>query len=172
MTLTDLASLTQIVGGIGVFASLIFVGIQIRENSKAVRSATAQAVHDNYAGWYMAVGGDAVALATSTKGFADLTSLSAAEKAQFVCIYMAFLSHCQNAFHQWKQGHLSDDLWACWDTLMMNLNTPGGAEFWAERSYVFGQEFRDYFEKLLRRQPNARAKAFGVVPLRKVRDET
>ena len=168
MTLSDIALLIQIVGGIGVFASLIFVGVQIRENSQAVRSATAQAVHDNYAGWYMSLAGDPVALATSAKGFVDLNALTPAEKAQFVCIYMAFLSHCQNAFHQWRQGHLSDDLWIGWDKLMMNLNTPGGAAFWAERSYVFGQDFRDHFDKQLRTQPNPTAKAFGVVPLRNV----
>ena len=106
-----------------------------------------------------------------SKGFADLNSLTPQEKAQFVCIYMAFLSHCQNAFHQWKQGHLHDDLWTGWDTLMMNLNTPGGAAFWEERSYVFGADFREHFEKLMHRQPNPRAKAFGVVPLRSVSGE-
>ena len=36
---------------------------------------------------------------------------------------------------------------------MMNLvNTPGGAAFWEERSYVFGD-------------PHPAAKAFGVVPV-------
>ncbi len=170
MALAEISALVQILGGIGVFASLIFVGVQIRENSKAVRSATAQAVHDNYAGWYMALAGDPLALATSAKGFVDLGSLTPPEKAQFVCIYMAFLSHCQNAFHQWKAGHLSDDLWKGWDVLMQNLNTQGGAAFWAERSYVFGEDFRDHFEKLMHRAPNPNAKAFGVVPLRRVTD--
>ena len=38
--------------GSGGIASLIFVGLQIKDNSKAVR-ATAQAVHDNAASSYM-----------------------------------------------------------------------------------------------------------------------
>jgi len=89
-----------------------------------------------------------------------------AEKAQFVCTYMAFLSHSQNAFHQWRQGHLVNELWACWEALLMNLvKTPGGAAFWRERSYVFGQDFQDEVKAIMSRQPNPEAKALGVVPL-------
>jgi hypothetical protein len=166
MTLDQVASLSQIMGAVGVIASLIFVGLQIMDNSKAVRSATAQAVHDNYAGWYISLSGNESALATSAKGFVDLSSLSPAEKAQFVCTMMAFLSRSQNAFHQWKEGHLSDGLWAGWEALMMNLvNTPGGAAFWGERGYVFGEEFQDHVAAIMKRQPDPRAKAFGVVPV-------
>lgn len=166
MTLDQVASLSQIIGAVGVIASLIFVGLQIMDNSRAVRSATAQAVHDNYAGWYIDLSGNESALATSAKGFVDLNSLSPAEKAQFVCTMMAFLSHSQNAFHQWKEGHLSDGLWAGWEALMMNLvNTPGGAAFWGERGYVFGKEFQDHVAIIMKRQPDPRAKAFGVVPV-------
>lgn len=166
MTLDHWASLSQIVGAVGVIASLIFVGLQIRDNSSAVRSATAQAVHDNYASWYISLSDNEAALATSAKGFVDLNSLSPAEKAQFVCTMMAFLSHSQNAFHQWKEGHLSDGLWAGWEALMMNLvNTPGGAAFWAERGYVFGAEFQNHVADIMQRKPDPRAKAFGVVPV-------
>ena len=166
MSLETLASLSQIVGVVGGLATLMFVGFQIRDNSKAVRAATAQAVHDNYASWYLALSGNKSALATSAKGFADLDSLAPDEKMQFVCTFMSFLSHSQNAFHQWREGHLSDGLWAGWEALVMNLvNTPGGAKFWAERDYVFGQDFQGHVAKVMARHPDPRAKAFGVVPV-------
>lgn len=169
MNLQTLVSWSQIIGVIGGLATMIFVGLQIRGNSEAVRAATAQAVHDNYAGWYLALSGNESALETSAKGFTDLGSLTAAEKMQFVCTFMAFLSHSQNAFHQWRQEHLSDGLWAGWEALLMNLvKTPGGAAFWNERGYVFGQEFQDHVKRIMARQPDPRAKAFGVVPLAQV----
>lgn len=166
MNVEILASWSQIIGVVGGLATLIFVGFQIRDNSKAVRAATAQAVHDNYASWYLALSGNESALATSAQGFADLDSLTPAEKMQFVCVFMSFLSHSQNAFHQWQEGHLSDGLWAGWEALVMNLvNTPGGAKFWAERGYVFGQDFQGHVAKVMARHPDPRAKAFGVVPV-------
>ena len=106
------------------------------------------------------------ALATSTKGLIDLGELTPAEKAQFACTFMAFLSHSQNAFHQWRQGHLADELWACRQALMMNLvHTPGGAAFWDERSYVFDRGFQDEATTIMSSEPNPAAKAFGVVPV-------
>lgn len=46
MSLTDLADLGEILAALGVVASLIYVGYQIRETRKAVRAATAQARTD------------------------------------------------------------------------------------------------------------------------------
>ena len=46
MSLTELADLGEILAALGVVASLIYVGYQIRETRKAVRAATAQARTD------------------------------------------------------------------------------------------------------------------------------
>lgn len=44
--------LSQIAGVVGGLIALIFVGLQIRDNSRAARAATAQAVHETYSSWY------------------------------------------------------------------------------------------------------------------------
>jgi hypothetical protein len=166
MTLEQIFYVSQLVAALGVVASLIFVGFQVRDNVRAVRSATAQAVHNSYSAWYLALAGNENALATSTKGMVDFESLTPTEKAQFVGTYMAFLSNGQNAFHQWHEGHLAHELWLCWEVLLMNLvNTPGGAAFWRERSYIFGPGFQAEVKKIMGRQPHPGAKAWGVVPL-------
>lgn len=166
MTLEQFFFASQIAAAAGVIASLIFVGIQVRDGARATRSATAQAVHENYAGWYLALAANTDALNTSSKGFVSLEALSPEQKAQFVCTFMSFMSHSQNAFHQWRQGHLADDLWACWEALVMNLvNTPGGAAFCVERSYVSGEEFGAEVSSLMAREPHPAAKAFGVMPV-------
>src|SRR5215470_13961203 len=59
MTLQDWSNFAQVIGAIAVVVSLFYVGFQIKRNTSAVRSATAQAVHDNYADWYMNMMGDA-----------------------------------------------------------------------------------------------------------------
>jgi hypothetical protein len=68
MTLEQIYYVSQIPAVFAVIASLVFVGLQVRDSSRAVRAATAQAVHDNYAGWYTALLGNETALATSAKG--------------------------------------------------------------------------------------------------------
>ncbi len=166
MTLEQVFFASQSVAAVGVIASLIFVGLQVRSSAKAVRSATAQAVHENFSSWYLALADNASGLAVVLKGFGSLNELSATERAQFNCIFLAFTSHSQNAFHQWRQGHLANELWTCWEALLMNMvHTSGGVAFWRERSYVFAQDFRDEVNAMAARKPHPDARAFGVLPL-------
>src|SRR5262245_58164029 len=59
MNLGDLANLGQIIGALAVVISLFYVAHQIRQNTNAVRSATAQSVHEHFANWYRLVAADA-----------------------------------------------------------------------------------------------------------------
>jgi hypothetical protein len=59
MHLNDLANIGQIVGAIAVVISLIYVALQIRQNTNAIRAATAQSVHEHFANWYNSFARDA-----------------------------------------------------------------------------------------------------------------
>ena len=59
MNLNDLANLGQIIGALAVVVSLIYVALQIRQNTNAVRSAAAQVVHEHFASWYHLLANDA-----------------------------------------------------------------------------------------------------------------
>lgn len=81
MTPEEFSVLSQTIGTIAVVASLIFVGLQEMESAKAVRSATAQAVHDNYASWYITLADNEHALATSAKAFGVVPVAASAPEA-------------------------------------------------------------------------------------------
>ena len=166
MRLEQIFFISQSIAGVGVIASLIFVGLQVRDSTKAVRSATAQAVHENFASWYMAIAEHPAELEVVLKGFGDLEGLSFIDRAVFNCIFLAFTSHAQNAFHQWRQGHLANELWTCWEFLLSNMvHSNGGMALWRERSYVFAEDFRVEVEAIVQREPHMNARAFGVLPL-------
>jgi hypothetical protein len=48
MTLEELGYISQIIGLVAVFASLIFVGLQIRQNTKAIKARSHHAVTDSF----------------------------------------------------------------------------------------------------------------------------
>ena len=54
-----------------------------------------------------------------------------------------------------------------WESLTMNLLcSPGGKEFWKERGYVFGNEYRDYVEKvIMTKKPHPEARPLGSFKL-------
>ena len=164
MSLGDLANLGQIIGAIAVVISLFYVAYQIRQNTNAVRSATAQAVHEHFAKWYHLLAADGDLSQIAANGLRDYASLSEQEKTRFIATFMAFLSYSQNAFLKWRQGLLASALWMGWELLIMNLIcAPGGRAFWKERSYLFGEEFRQYVESdLMKRPPHPNAKPMGA----------
>lgn len=164
MTLNDLANLGQIIGALAVVVSLFYVASQIRQNTNAVRSATAQTVHEHFANWYHLIAADAELAQIAANGLRDYSSLSEQERVRFIATLMSFLSYSQNAFLKWREGLLRPALWLGWEQVMMNLfGAPGGKALWKERSYLFGEEFRSYIENdLMIRPPHPDAKPLGA----------
>ena len=164
MNLNDLANLGQIIGAVAVVISLFYVASQIRQNTNAVRSATAQTVHEHFANWYHLVAADDELAQIAANGLRDYESLSETEKVRFIALFMAFLSYGQNAFLKWRKGLLEPALWIGWEQVLMNLiGAPGGKAFWKERAYMFGDEFRQYIETdLMKREPHPDAKPMGA----------
>src|SRR6476660_6748923 len=104
MNLNDLANIGQVIGAVAVVVSLFYVAHQIRQNTNAVRSATAQAVHEHCAKWYHLVAADDTFFQIVAKGLRDYGSLSEKERVRFIETHMVFLSYSQNAFLKWREG--------------------------------------------------------------------
>jgi len=111
MTLNDLANLGQIIGALAVVISLFSVAHQIRQDTNAIRSATAQAVHEHFSNWYNLVAAGAELSRIAVNGLRDYASLSGQERVRFVATFMSFLSYSQNAFLKWREGLLKPALW-------------------------------------------------------------
>ena len=92
MNLNDLANLGQIIGAVAVVISLFYVASQIRQNTNAVRSSTAQTVHEHFAKWYHLVAADDDLSRIVANGLRDYVSLSEQERVRFIATFMAFLS--------------------------------------------------------------------------------
>jgi len=164
MTFQDLGNIGEFVAALATVATLVYLAIQIRSNTNAVRSAATQSVHEAFATWYRMLAADSTLSQLVTNGLRDYSCLSETDKARFIATFMAFLSCSQDAFIKWKEGSLSHELWMGWELVMMNLvNAPGGKEFWNERGYLFGDMFRDHVENdIMKRTPHPRAKPMGA----------
>ncbi len=167
MNLDTAHKLTEVLAALAVIISLVFVGLEVRNNTTAVQSSAAQSVHENLSTWYTSIQGDASLMEITTRGMQDYGSINPTEKGQFIAVFMSFLSYTQNAYYKWQEGSLSPELWRSWEFVVMNfLSTPGGRAFWAERSYMFADAFQDYIsEDLMNREPHEMAKPWGAFNL-------
>lgn len=172
-TLDQFHKLAELLAALAVIISLVFVGLEVRQNTTAVQSSAAQAVHENFAAWYASIQSDSTLLEITTRGMQEYNSLSPTEKGQFIAVFMSFSSHTQNAFYKWLEGSLSPELWRGWELVSMNFfSTQGGKSFWNERGYMFADAFQEYIgSDLMNRQPHEKAKPWGAFEIGQSVDE-
>ena len=105
MDLDTLARIGEFAGAIAVIVSLVYLSIQIRHNSRVVRSAALQAVNDTANQALAGVAAPGIA-EIITKGLQDLDSLNPTERFQVMTHISILMIGFQNNFYQYKMGLL------------------------------------------------------------------
>ena len=147
-----LQEILQILGGIGVIASMIFVGIQIRNNAKAVRAATYQQLSASVSAPWDNFFNNAESCSLALRGGDNFESLDRLEKARYRFMLMATLRRYENAWFQHRIGTLKRDEW-----LGLNANleaifgAPGNHSAWALIRDRSNAKFRSFIDDLVKR---------------------
>ena len=110
MDLESLAQVGEFVGGISVIATLIYLALQIRGNSSAVRSAGAQQTHDTLIQGYFQLATDPQLNRIFRLGTQDISSLNEDETGQFFAFWSGTLYIAQNWLYQRETGALEEEL--------------------------------------------------------------
>jgi len=150
-TLKKIALLTEIIGGIAIITSLVFVGFQFRENTIATKSATANAANAIAIAWYSETGNSAQSSQLMWDYIKDPNSIkSNAEKYQVtILIHGLFLSF-QNNYYLANEGTLDQNILKSLTAALIAVkNQPGFHEYWGNRKSLFFEEFRDYVTTIL-----------------------
>jgi len=88
MTLSDWANIGQVIAAVAVVVSLIFVGLQVRQNTKSSQAATLQLNADYWLNYITAIADPkrTPSLAVSTRwGLPDGANLTNTNLANFFC---------------------------------------------------------------------------------------
>jgi len=145
-TLKKIALLTEIIGGIAIVISLIFVGIQFRENTKATKSATANAANAITIAWYSETANSAQSSQLLWDYIKDPKSITSnAEKYQATLLLHGLFLSFQNSYYLAEEGILDQNVHKSLIAALSAVrNQPGFHEYWENRKSFFFVEFRDY----------------------------
>ena len=111
MTLQDASNLAQVVGVLAVMASLIFVGIEVRQNSAITRAQVHQQLSDTFTAYLETLADHADIVATGTDSKAGLSRMTDAELLRFSFLMAGLFKIWENAFYQYKSGFLDERAW-------------------------------------------------------------
>ena len=110
MNLQELAQIGEFLGGLSVLLTMIYLAVQIRGNTKAIRSSSAQQTHDAIVSIYTLMGSDSAANRILRLGTEDLAALTDNESGQFYALMTAAMFMSQNLLYQDKAGSSDHDM--------------------------------------------------------------
>ena len=149
--LENWALIAEIVGSIAVVISLIFVGVQLRDNTSATKSATASAASSATSAWYNAMGTSAQASALFFDFMNDPDSLTPQERLQAVFAVHGALANFQTSFMLANEGTLDIQIKdTILEAVVVVKDKPGFKYYWEQRKAFFYDQFQEYVEELMK----------------------
>ena len=144
-----MASIAEVVGAIAIVVSLVYVGVQVTDSTRAVRSATANETASALSAWYAQLGGNLQASQIFLDGMTNPELLSREEQFQFVVQFHGLMLEYQAAYYLSQEGTLDVELQeSLTNTILGVRELPGFALYWEQRRDLFKASYRDYVEDL------------------------
>lgn len=148
MTIQDWGALGEMVGGVAIIFSLIYVGVQIRQNTNTLRLSTAHNAAVDLSDIYLipATHGDFADI--FYRGLQDLDSLQGAEMVRFYGFFHKYFRSWEDAYYQFTHGALEAGPFAGITSQMLALAAmPGVRKYWRDRRSWYTPKFQDYVDK-------------------------
>jgi len=152
MTLAEISQISQTVGSAAVVASLIFVGVQLRQNTKATQASSHHAVSEalNRINLLWARNGDLARI--WLLGMQDRGTLTPEERWRFDSTLRAYLHVCETMYMQAALGAGDSGIVIAEENGIKSVFSSAGVkEWWRENPFGFSPEFRNYVGKVIAR---------------------
>ena len=138
-----IGALAELVGAIGVIASLVYLASQIRQNTNAMRGTAHESSVSRNTLFTIAVGSSAQVSDLLTRGHRAYECLTNAERAQYTHLMGALMLGAEATFHQHKRGNLEAEIWERSIKTLLNYTVFSGFRtHWEKARVAYTPEFR------------------------------
>ena len=150
MTIVELGALGEFVAAIAVLITLIYLALQIRQNTRATRAASFHAITDSFNHVNVSVAQTPGLARIWLAGTTERSSLGEEERHQYDMLLLSYFHVFETIHYQARVGAGESGLVGAEErSLEALLATSGVREWWAENPYAFGPEFRAYIDRFL-----------------------
>ena len=155
MDIMELGAIGELVGGIAVVASLVFVGFQLRHANHLAKGVVELEVGRMNMD-YLRLGAEGEVAEIWRKGYYEPDTLSDAEKQRFVWSQTMWIHLVQAMYRQRERGLLPE---SSWQPLLKTLagmleDIPLLKEAWDVNAVYVGDDFRDFVDRERRENPS------------------
>ncbi|MDD9888828.1 MAG: hypothetical protein OXU66_01075 [Gammaproteobacteria bacterium] len=155
MTLEQLANIGELIGGLAVVASLIYLAIQIRQNTKIVKGATLSSNIQNWTNVISSVTHPEMA-AAHLVGSMGRAAISSEQFTQFFYHCRIFFVAFEDQYYQFRHGTLDEAIYRGYERSIQAqaLVSPGYLMYWEISRQEFSPEFANRIDALIKDNPN------------------
>ncbi len=150
MTIFELGALGEFVGAFAVVFTLIYLALQIRQNTKAVRASAIDVSISRANDVRVSMYENAEVSRIYMQGLNHPDELDEESRLRFRLLMHNVLLAGSNVYSQTSFAGLSLSTWDAQLTLINRVMTsPGGRWFWKEYRLEFEESFREQVDKIL-----------------------
>lgn len=171
MTLEDFGNIGEVVGAIGVVASLIYLAVQTRRNSRQIRQNTVSVLGSvelenarDSAEFLSTLAQNPELGRVWRLGLSDPTKLTELEGVQFGLLLGSAFYRLQGPFRQYRRGLLPEDSWEPFEEVISRyMRSPAVLDWWSRRDVPFARSFCEYVDSGIPSSSRQRAESEGDV---------
>lgn len=155
--LSDWAHIAEIIGGVAIIASLVFVGIELREtNEQLMLSSDANADFSNIS-LTVRIAENPELSELVFRAERQPGSLTELEMWRFENIALPRLAIWENTFDGYQAGNMDEESWLAWDRFFrLRWGLPGYKVVYENFRVGFGPNSDGYFEDVFGLPPKAK----------------
>jgi hypothetical protein len=142
----DIVTAIGLLANVGVLAGIVFLAIELRQNTLAVRSEASQGIQGQIADLYSLLTTDRVA-DIYRKGTGDPDQLDPTERVIFNSLLSSLLAAFENLFALVNEGSYDESrARGYWQVLRNMLEYPGTRQHWERTQFIYNEAFREHVE--------------------------
>jgi hypothetical protein len=147
-----IAAVAEAVGAAGVILTLIYLALQIRQNTASVRAASLQGLKADSVAFSETLFKDPDLVRIWSLGLNGIDSLQDLDRDRFHLIVLSFLRRFEN-IHQLSDRGLADEEWHGFRESFFGVMSRNGIhEWWSINAYRFNPTFRAFIEHEIERR--------------------
>ena len=147
MTLQDWGAIGELVSGVAVIITLIYLAVQLRQYALGMNSATFHSIMQGFNHLNTMFVSEPALAEVYDRGMADPQSLSPDERRQYVWLTRCYVNIYENLYQQFARGACPEEYWVRYAReLKQTLDTPGGQQF--RKTNTTYTELYDYVDRM------------------------
>ncbi len=158
MNIMELGALGEFIGAFGVIASIVYVGLQVRQNTRAVRSETRFALANSMSQAHYEIATNDMGRIINSS-VTDPLAMSDEDKVRWIYWYEGFFHMLEGYYHEYQEGQLSKEFMERYDGWIAGMMSLDHYRAWWESERIqnrFTDSFLNYVDGLIANPPESR----------------